>query len=344
VTFPLPARLARLFESAPPTASPSLSLVLARGVGTWKEPFSTRPELDKGAFLAEFRNRFAEPPDYEPWLERRKGWLEEMGAKTLSHVTESRLVIGLGLPHPTDTGFLLDRLTGCPYLPGSTVKGLLRAAAREVVLEKEWEPPAGDRDFWEENLERVFGPPASAEGAARGSCVFYDAFPERWPALEVDVLTPHYGPYYAQGEEPVYPGDWEPPVPVPFLTVAAGTRFCFPVRPLLPPLERLLGVALSWLGIGGKTRAGYGFFAEPVGRGGGEGPAGEQRWEKAYVHLIRGPGVVEAVLGTEKATAPLKVIEEMAPELAASWGRPKRRTVLVRARDEGGLAIVGVEN
>ncbi|MGH9360343.1 MAG: type III-B CRISPR module RAMP protein Cmr6, partial [Thermoanaerobaculia bacterium] len=184
---------------------------------------------------------------------------------------QSRLVVGLGLPQPVETGFLLDRLTGCPYLPGSSVKGLLRSAARlvareEVVLGEEPDAAA----FWEMNLRRLFGPEAGSDNAAaRGQLVAFDAFPDPWPRLEVDVLTPHHSQYYT-GNGGHYPADWDDPSPVPFLTVAPGTRFVFhfgfsdseTVEADFARVRSLLWGALDAFGVGGKKAAGYGFFGE----------------------------------------------------------------------------------
>lgn len=227
----------------------------------------------KSAFLDLFAGQFEQSKDFGPFIERRRETLKALHVRHVFLYTESRLVCGMGLPHPTGNGLLLDRLTGCPYLPGSTVKGLLRAAAKlmaEGELEGGVEGAAGDSSFWREHRDAVFGPDRSASEPARGQAVFFDAFPTEWPTLEVDVLTPHYQPYYAEGAAP---GDWHDPVPVSFLTVAPGTPFDFAFRAAPLPhtrgqaeadateqLARLLPVALEWLGVGGKKGAGYGVF------------------------------------------------------------------------------------
>jgi hypothetical protein len=85
--------------------------------------------------------------------------------------------------------------------------------------------------------------------------------------LEVDVMTPHYAPWYQDG---AVPGDWHSPTPIPFLTVAPGQTFLFAVLPRNPASAEdrehckiaadLLGKALETLGAGAKTAAGYGQF------------------------------------------------------------------------------------
>jgi len=216
------------------------------------------PDIGKSEFLGRFCSHFKEPPDFTHFNQRRHQTLTGLGAICVAMPTSSRLVIGLGLPHPTQSGFLLDRLTGCPYLPGSSVKGILRVAAR-LVASGDLE---GDQTFWSLHLIEIFGPDVTNAGAARGAAEFYDALPVKWPRLEVDVLTPHYQDYYQDGK---VPGDWDDPVPVPFLTVEPGTYFRFYFRAgedarseAARKLADLLNTALKWLGIGGKRSAGYG--------------------------------------------------------------------------------------
>lgn len=266
--LPLPPSMQRFLQRG---AAVSLSLFFDKGMDGYaskqgeRERSKERDALTiapgaKEEFLSAFARRFnsAQPPDFEKFLVRRAAVAEALGARSVQRTTGSRLAIGLGLPHPTETGFLFDRLTGCPYLPGSSVKGLLRAAAR-LVREGELE---GDRDFWSSALKRIFGPEIEPGTMPRkGETIFYDAYPAEWPRLEVDVLTPHYGDSYRDVAVP--PADWQNPVPVPFLTIAAGASFRFFLgagKDDFPKLETLLGTALDWLGIGAKKSAGYGVF------------------------------------------------------------------------------------
>ena len=193
------------------------------------------------------------------------------GRRRIALYSQTRLVIGLGLPHPTETALLLDRLTGSPYLPGSSVKGLLRETARLVGAGELDTGDSTDAEFWAEHFDRLFGPLLGGEATpAKGELVVYDAFPDEWPALEIDVLTPHFGDYYGDtGEPPTeVPADWHDPVPVAFLTVKAGAKVSFWLghrdaaarEAELERAKRLLLCGLDWLGIGGKTSSGYGLF------------------------------------------------------------------------------------
>lgn len=256
-----------------------------------------RPEGKQG-YLRDFADKtFPSAADrYPEFLSRRRQALEAVGARKIELTTATRLVVGLGLPSPLETGFLLDRLTGCPYLPGSSVKGLLRAAA-ELVGKGEIEQ--GDRAFWSHHLARIFGPETGAEsGPAKGEAAFFDAWPAAWPRLEVDILTPHHQKWNG-GEANALPADWNDPVPVPFLTVEAGTRFLFFFRSLAAPeraatdlaqLEALLPIALDWLGIGGKKSSGYGYFggddaANPAKRAAG-GKVERAEWKNVSLEKL----------------------------------------------------------
>lgn len=281
--IPLPERLGTLIER--PGAS-SLSLLRDRGA-TYRVNDDGKRDVEPD-FLAKFTDRFngSGTAEYAQFTKRR---LEAMDgrARRLTLKTQSRLVIGLGLPQSgkENTAILLDRLTGAPYIPGSSVKGLARRAAREVAagdLE-------GDRQFWSAHMERLFG---SQE--AEGRLVFYDAFPKTWPKLELDVLTPHYREYYETPGK--VPGDWEDPVPVQFLAVQRGAQFDFFFRALdVKPREEdeeqtsaLLQTALDWIGAGGKRSSGYGSF-DP-GKAAAQRGANTETWEGARVEWIKNKG------------------------------------------------------
>src|SRR6185436_4683635 len=243
------------------------SLLFDRGMDRYA-PDGTIPTGGKDGFLRDFTIEFRShpPADFLQILKRREQALAGRGARCVKRIAQTRLVVGLGLPHPTETGFLFDRTTGCPYLPGSSVKGLLRAAAR-LVAAGDLE---GDRPAWtEEEIRRIFGPELGGEWTPQvGSVVFYDAFPTEWPRLEVDILTPHHRGHNDKKETPA--ADWDEPNPVPFLAIAPGASFRFSFGPGdrerfeedFPKLEKLLGTALDWLGIGAKKAAGYGVFGE----------------------------------------------------------------------------------
>ncbi len=184
-------------------------------------------------------------------VQRQHDLVTALGGHLFSLATVWRFASGLGRSHPVENGFAWHHGLGTPYLPGSGVKGVARAWAR-----------------WKEfaDIDRIFGPETGA--AATGSVIFLDALPVEPVALDADVMTPHYGPWYQEGQAP---GDWHSPVPIPFLTVAAGQTFQFALLPRTPvdaadceAAGGLLREALEKLGAGAKTSVGYGQFSPPA--------------------------------------------------------------------------------
>jgi CRISPR-associated protein Cmr6 len=174
--------------------------------------------------------------------------------------TDWRFVTGLGREHPVENGFAWHHTLGVPFLPGSSVKGIVRA-----WVEKWADPPVSPAD-----VRRVFGPEGEGRDRHVGSIIFFDALPVKPVKLEADVMTPHYVPYYQQDRPENPPGDWYGPVPIPFLTVKSGQTFLFALAPRRAAAEqsyadcqqavRWLTQALADIGAGAKTAVGYGRF------------------------------------------------------------------------------------
>lgn len=191
----------------------------------------------------------------DSYLQRRDKMLQAIGAKWVDARTSWRFVSGLGLPNPTENGFVWDRNLGVPYLPGSSVKGMVRAWA-------EYWGAAGAED-----IVRIFGP-RSPDKLSAGTIIFLDAFPTSWPELEIDIMNPHYQEYYTNPSHP--PGDWMQPNPIFFLVVKPSQQFRFPLAKRTADVDdadldlakELLKASLEWLGAGAKTAVGYGRFTE----------------------------------------------------------------------------------
>jgi CRISPR-associated protein Cmr6 len=180
---------------------------------------------------------------------RNAGW--EVRPVTLR--AASRVVVGLGAESVLETSIRLHRLYGFPIIPGSALKGLARAYAELVECKNESDPLFAD----------IFG--KSPPEAQAGKVIFFDAIPAN-PAnlkLELDVMNPHYAPYY-QGAQP--PADYHNPVPVFFLTIGQGSEFLFAIASQEADLANKAGdwlkQALKEMGIGAKTVAGYGLWTE----------------------------------------------------------------------------------
>lgn len=212
-------------------------------------------------------------------LERRRSFLRRWvtsGARS-RHVrrlllrVEWRMVSGHGLQFGVlDNGLALHGTYGWPALPGSTLKGLASAGARNRGAETE----AVVRALGGPRPRSKDEPRAGREEHRRGSVCFLDALPER-STMKVhdDVITPHQHPYYTStdtrvretaqvGQEPSFPGEHHNPVPLPFLSISGDLRV-----DLMGDDEGDLDAVVEWLGEageelggGGRTTAGYGYF------------------------------------------------------------------------------------
>ena len=178
--------------------------------------------------------------------------VENFGGTWMVLSSQSRFVTGLGRSHPVENGFAWHPTLGVPYLPGGSVKGMVRAWTRVDA------DPVPDSA----TVARMFGGPDDA-----GSLCFLDAVPIGKVSLEIDVMTPHY----AQWTVDKPPGDWRSPTPIPFLVTASKTPLLFGIVPRRPGFEKELSSVEGWLrealeqaGAGAKTAVGYGRF-EPDG-------------------------------------------------------------------------------
>lgn len=185
--------------------------------------------------------------------------------------TDWNFVSGMGNAHPVENGFSWHPVYGTPYLPGSSVKGLLRAWMEE------WANAEQSKEERTALIHEWFGRDAGKQGAKdsgkAGDLIFFDALPVEQPCVSVDIMTPHMSKWYEQGGERItpdsQPGDWHNPVPIPFL-VASNARFVFAIAPRTPQAKAAglareamehLKHALAWLGAGAKTAAGYGHMS-----------------------------------------------------------------------------------
>lgn len=163
------------------------------------------------------------------------------------------LLVGTGYSHNAGlsneevaVGFSFDYVTGQPYIPGSTVKGMLRSHFKD-------HPQAvmaltGQEEAWVKALEQeIFD----------NNDVFFDAVvydSDRYGLLMgSEFITPHSSPT-------------ENPVPIKMIKVLPGVRFEF--RFALHDSEKMTGQQklalfqdlLELFGIGTKTNVGYGIL------------------------------------------------------------------------------------
>lgn len=198
--------------------------------------------------------------------DRQKTLLESFDSSPLFFQTIAPFATGLGRRHPVENGFAWHHTLGVPYLPGSSVKGMVRAFVEQ------W---ADDESEWQDNpkqkcsdIDRIFGPRDKPEHAI-GSVTFLDALPINPVQLKPDVMTPHYSPYYQDSTGKTPPADWHLPIPISFLVVTSGNTFQFGLLPRRTKgkdredCQRAavwLKQALEWIGAGAKTAVGYGRF------------------------------------------------------------------------------------
>jgi len=263
--------------------------------------------------------------------------------------TDGYFVTGMGNAHPAENGFTWHPVLGTPYLPGSGVKGLLRAWMETCA--------SAENGSGEQNrLYEWFGCDSGAGGddgnGKAGDLVFFDALPVAPPDMAVDVMTPHMGKWYEQGGASAtpesMPGDWHDPVPVPFLVVKEA-RFLFAVAPRVPGASgaareamALLGEALAWLGAGAKTAAGYGhmsFDEQETRRYQGEAEAEAEETRRAAMT----PGQrmmedIEKLLRQDQAAdnrepgGNCKHLLREASDQAETWPMEERKALLELAR------------
>ncbi|WP_124728249.1 type III-B CRISPR module RAMP protein Cmr6 [Staphylospora marina] len=241
-------------------------------IGLWYEKFCDRWERDKKHRYPELGRR------KQDWIQTVTGIqptsrhrelvsdmvhrMEELVLERKGHIlpmkTAGRFVTGLGRPHPVENGFSWHPTLGTAVLPGSSVKGVVRAWAEQ------WAEAEQD------DIERIFGSRTGKNVPHRvGSVIFLDALPTTPVKLEADVMTPHVSEYYRDPDRNA-PDDMQDPTPIPFLTVASGQTFLFAVMPRIPSCETCrkdaeqvmdwLKEALDWIGAGAKTAVGYGRF------------------------------------------------------------------------------------
>lgn len=194
----------------------------------------------------------------EAALQRWRAMVQAANGTPFILKTEWRFVSGVGRNTPFEVGFRFDRY-GFAALPGSSVKGIARAYAYAIGEDNSSEfaeifgtAPAGKND---------------EQAGKMGRAIFFDAMPADDPKLVLDVMNPHYPDYYSGKTS--YPTNWQSPVPIPFLTVAAGVPFEFAIgwrgerdETLQTKAQEWLVGGLTELGAGAKTNAGYGYFAE----------------------------------------------------------------------------------
>lgn len=183
-------------------------------------------------------------PEGQRYLDQWHARAERLGGATIDLELQGPLAAGLGNDHPLENGLTLHHTSGVPFVPGTSLKGLMASWWQLCEL-----TDAQDR----------FGFQSDGE-AGRGDTTWLDAMPLTWPVLRPDIINNHLRAYYeGKGNPGAVP--FESPVPAFLLTVAPGTRFRF--RVLGPAADQAIGElaqALDTLGVGARKANGYGVF------------------------------------------------------------------------------------
>lgn len=185
------------------------------------------------------------------------------------------LLIGLGNPHSSGMeanevklGFTFDYVTGAPYIPGSSVKGVLRSAFHKEgyileLLQNEYpeinvadlESSIFDHAAYNKKMKLCSKPSLLEKDIFYGAVI---VAPVGAPILGMDVITPHK--------------NLESPEPIKMIKVMPGVTFRFQfsikdsnINNMIIPAKRkleLFQVILMDLGIGAKTNTGFGALIE----------------------------------------------------------------------------------
>lgn len=190
---------------------------------------------------------------------------------------KSPLITGIGQTHPNEVGMTFDHTMGVPYIPATSIKGLVRLAHILNLMMDEEKASfliSEDKDELDDThpasrIPEIFGgamKDGKKVGLFRGNVLFLDVYPETIPDLHVDIMNPHYGAYYADDKDEIPPADYLDPNPIQFLTVKSGTVFVFRAVVYYPPelleaIQLAFDEALTGQGVGAKTAVGYGRFS-----------------------------------------------------------------------------------
>lgn len=188
------------------------------------------------------------------------------------------LLIGSGVSHGVTSeadikvGLQFDYTTGLPYIPGSSIKGVLRSVFPDPNLSEE--DNESRIEYLRIKLKEITGKEWKKEDISslrkklfeegeNSSLrdIFFDALmvgtsSKDKPFLGNDYITPHKNPF-------------DDPTPIQFIKVLPDVEFCFSFQlnaniPELEPKKRIelyKSILLDW-GVGAKVNLGYGHMKE----------------------------------------------------------------------------------
>lgn len=185
--------------------------------------------------------------------------------KSFKFKLRGKLAIGTGSQSPFDTTALitLHPIYGIPYIPGSSIKGVIRNSY--IQSKFGGKEPKGSEDEAFKTFVKLFGIDSGNDsgivpGSAREKLIFFDAFLENYK-LRYDVQTPHFKDYYDSfGKK--QPRDTINPTLLYFPVVDGGNftiHICgYNENCEFNDMEKVIKNAFTINGIGAKTALGYG--------------------------------------------------------------------------------------
>jgi CRISPR-associated protein Cmr6 len=181
--------------------------------------------------------------DFKQIIQRFEGQMAPLVHARIEMSPDWRLITGIGSASIYETGMTLHHLYGFPYLPASSIKGLVRGWIIQNCFgtEKESEAMA----FKTSKLmcdvfgcsEKIDKTPSyykireKTVGFAekQGEVCFWDGLPMSPPQVEADIMNPHYPNWYTEKDfKP--PTDFQTPIPIHFLTVAKNDLQGIPLK------------------------------------------------------------------------------------------------------------------
>jgi CRISPR-associated protein Cmr6 len=174
---------------------------------------------------------------------------------------DTRMFIGLSAGGMLETGCAIGHSHGVPYIPGSGVKGPVKAHVKSTRF----------GDAHADVVNDIFGvePCETNPLGLSGVVTFHDAWwvPDSAPKphanrpLVQEVVTTHHPDYY-QNDGAELPTDFDSPIPNAQIAVQGSFLFVLEGEPTWADLAMsMLTAALAERGLGAKTRSGYGFFS-----------------------------------------------------------------------------------
>jgi CRISPR-associated protein Cmr6 len=293
---------------------------------------------DKEAKTAHIRRICAISPSpfyQNAYLRWRQATANDLRFKQLELALEQRLFIGLTGGGMLETGCAISHSYGMPYIPGSSVKGVVRAHVSQSPFGRE-HPKV---------IDELFGAAADPEQGhpegLSGLVVFHDAWwvpanPEIPSPFIEEIITSHHLDYYGR-EGAVEASDSDSPVPNAQIAVRGSFLFVLEGEPAWRDLAaQMLTAALSERGIGAKTRTGYGLFdpepkvpAGPVCAWVDETIARLSQQNKASADdTLRGRGLAEAWQQLEDTELKQAALDDIRARLQAKdwWDAPQGRS------------------